>query len=298
MIPLMACHCSAEQGIQVIGAGVSRTSTQSLSVALTKLGFKTLHAEGFHPDIPMLKESPELVEIVTKAALKSFSDHDFAALAPALEKAESLGITALVDIPWSEYGVDLHRMYPKAKIIVTVREKNSWYKSYWEHFRWGALLPPPPFPSFPITQPFPLTVLYQPFAQYWRLMSQRISCGPVTRFPPWPLNVAEQQVCLEGFNEHNDALSRAIPPESLLMYNIREGWEPLCEFLSVPVPNASFPHLDAYSHIHWKASPRMFVLTAYRGYCVVIGYCVGIGLCCYSLTSLYCRSLSKGDKLD
>eukprot|EP00439_Symbiodinium_sp_Y106_P086388 s383_g32.t3 len=157
-------HAAAE-GIQVIAAGVSRTSTQSLSLALAKLGHKTLHAEGFHPKLQLAREAPDIVDRVTKAARRSFAEHSFEVLEPTLEQLEMLNVTALVDIPWSQYGVELHRRYPKAKVIVTVRDKESWFRSYWEHFRWGALLPPPPFPSFPITQPFPLTVLYQPFAQ-------------------------------------------------------------------------------------------------------------------------------------
>ncbi|CAJ1458388.1 unnamed protein product [Effrenium voratum] len=84
-------------GIQVIGTGVSRTSTQSLSLALTQLGFKTLHAEGFHPKIPLWKEAPELVDLVTKSALESLERQDFQVLLPALEKIEQLNVTALVD---------------------------------------------------------------------------------------------------------------------------------------------------------------------------------------------------------
>ena len=36
----------------------------------------------------------------------------------------------------------------------------------------------------------------------------------------------------------------AIPPERLLVYNVKEGWEPLCRFLNVPVPEGPFPHLN------------------------------------------------------
>ena len=86
--------------------------------------------------------APDLVDLVIKADRKSFQDEDFGVLLPALERIEQLKVTALVEIPWSEYGVELHQKYP-------VREKQGWFRSYWEHFRWWALLPPPPFPSFP-----------------------------------------------------------------------------------------------------------------------------------------------------
>ena len=109
-----ACSVPPEPGIQVIGAGVSRTSIQSLSLSLNILGYKTLHAEGFHPKIPLYNEAPDLVDLVTKAARKSFQDEDFGVLLPALERIEQLKVTALVDIPWSEYGVELHQKYPRA----------------------------------------------------------------------------------------------------------------------------------------------------------------------------------------
>ena len=115
---------------------------------------------------------------------------------------------------------------------MTVREKQGWFRSYWEHFRWGALLPPPPF----ISQPFPLTVLYQPFAQYWRLVSQRLGCGAITQFPPWIVSADEKQRFLHGFDEHIESLKKAVAPEKLLIYNILEGWDPLCHFLELPVP--------------------------------------------------------------
>ncbi|CAE7767568.1 unnamed protein product, partial [Symbiodinium pilosum] len=249
----------------VIAAGVSRTSTQSLSLALARLGYKTLHAEGFHPKLQLAREAPDIVDRITKAARRSFAEQSFEVLVPTLEQLEMFNVTALVDIPWSEYGVELHSRYPNAKVIVTVREKESWFRSYWEHFRWGALLPPPPFPSFPITQPFPLTILYQPFAQYWRLVSQRLGCGAVTRFPPWPLSGDEKQACLDGFEDHVQRLRQAVPPESLLIYNIWEGWEPICRFLGKPIPE--------------EVGPWTFVAFAYL---------------CYALPVLACGLILRG----
>mmetsp|Transcript_93165 Transcript_93165/g.268104 ORF Transcript_93165/g.268104 Transcript_93165/m.268104 type:complete len:324 (+) Transcript_93165:47-1018(+) len=268
-------------GIQVIGAGVSRTGTQTLSIALTQLGFKTLHAEGFHPKISMLEEAPEIVDIVSEAAATSFLNKDFQALVPALDRIERLNVTALVDVPWSEYGVELHARYPRAKVIVTVREKQGWFRSYWQHFRWGAFLPPPPFPSFPITQPFPLTVLHQPYAQYWRLLTQRLGCGAVTKFPPWLLTESEKEACFEGFDRHAEALRKAVPAESLLIYNVREGWQPLCDFLGVAVPKTPFPRFDAYSVLHWKAGPVQFVATMRLAYGAMALLCVAFARCAF-----------------
>jgi len=41
-----------------------------------------------------------------------------------------------------------------------------------------------------------------------------------------------------------DEVRATVPPEQLLVYDVAEGWEPLCAFLGVPVPDTPFPHLN------------------------------------------------------
>ncbi|HEY0739484.1 MAG TPA: sulfotransferase, partial [Herpetosiphonaceae bacterium] len=49
---------------------------------------------------------------------------------------------------------------------------------------------------------------------------------------------------IEVFNRHNEEVQRVVPPERLLVYDVKQGWEPLCAFLGVPVPDKPFPHLN------------------------------------------------------
>jgi hypothetical protein len=46
------------------------------------------------------------------------------------------------------------------------------------------------------------------------------------------------------FEAHNQAVIDAIPASRLLVYRAGDGWEPLCRFLGVPVPDEAFPHLN------------------------------------------------------
>jgi len=46
------------------------------------------------------------------------------------------------------------------------------------------------------------------------------------------------------FKRHNEEVQRAIPKERLLVYDVSQGWEPLCKFLGVPVPKTAFPHVN------------------------------------------------------
>ena len=47
---------------------------------------------------------------------------------------------------------------------------------------------------------------------------------------------------IRAFEEHNEAVRREIPTDRLLVFEVTQGWQPLCEFLNVPVPDEPFPH--------------------------------------------------------
>ncbi|KAL4886175.1 hypothetical protein BJY04DRAFT_213709 [Aspergillus karnatakaensis] len=42
---------------------------------------------------------------------------------------------------------------------------------------------------------------------------------------------------------HNTEIVSRIPADRLLVYNVKEGWDPLCRFLGVEVPAGPFPHV-------------------------------------------------------
>ena len=46
------------------------------------------------------------------------------------------------------------------------------------------------------------------------------------------------------FERHTEEVIRGVPKGRLLVYEVGEGWEPLCEFLGVPVPSTPFPHVN------------------------------------------------------
>ena len=42
---------------------------------------------------------------------------------------------------------------------------------------------------------------------------------------------------------------QAAPKDKLLVFNVKDGWEPLCQFLGVDVPNKPFPHRNINGQI-------------------------------------------------
>jgi hypothetical protein len=59
---------------------------------------------------------------------------------------------------------------------------------------------------------------------------------------------------VEVFVRHVADVRAAVPPERLLVFEVAQGWEPLCGFLNVPVPDEPFPHAnDAGEFRRWRA---------------------------------------------
>jgi hypothetical protein len=46
------------------------------------------------------------------------------------------------------------------------------------------------------------------------------------------------------FERHTEEVKANVPPERLLVYDVKEGWGPLCGFLGAPVPDEPFPRLN------------------------------------------------------
>jgi hypothetical protein len=62
----------------------------------------------------------------------------------------------------------------------------------------------------------------------------------MTGFPPG-LNRDE---LAQAFISHNNAVKEAIPAHRLLEFEVKDGWQPLCDFLEVPVPTTDFPRTN------------------------------------------------------
>ncbi|MEU7892210.1 sulfotransferase [Nonomuraea sp. NPDC049152] len=55
----------------------------------------------------------------------------------------------------------------------------------------------------------------------------------------------EEEVAVAAFHRHVAAVKESLPADRLLVFDVREGWEPLCRFLDVAVPAGEpFPHLN------------------------------------------------------
>ena len=98
--------------LQIVGAGLGRTATLSLKLALEQLGFGPC----YHMAEVMMH--PEYVDLWVRAA-DGHPDWD------VIFK----GYTATVDYPACSYWRELSRFYPEAKILLSVRDADKWFES-------------------------------------------------------------------------------------------------------------------------------------------------------------------------
>ena len=72
---------------------------------------------------------------------------------------------------------------------------------------------------------------------------------------------AGEETAVQFFNEWNEQVKAEIPANRLLVFEVKQGWEPLCQFLGVPVPEEPFPHLnDTQSYVDRLGRMKRFCI--------------------------------------
>lgn len=211
--------------LQVIGAGFGRTGTLSLRAALERLGVGPCdHME------PTLAQ-PERVALWQDAAARK-RDRQPINWRPLLE-----GYRAAVDWPAAAFWQELSAAHPQSRVILTVRDPGRWYESMAatlfplhrriEQSAWARVL-------------LHLTGLANPALRD----AYRLTHDLVWR-ATFDGRFADRAHALHVFHTHERAVRAAIPPDRLLVFDVAQGWEPLCTFLGKPVPPGEpFPHIN------------------------------------------------------
>jgi len=201
--------------LKVIGAGFGRTGTLSLKHALEQLGFGPCY------HMIETREHPEH-DAIWLALARGDSDDWHAALD---------GYAASVDWPAIMIWKELAAAYPKARVILTIRDSERWYESASK-------------------------TIFARMREFAEALARddAESIDPARRSHMRMVNAVVVDKAFGGdlghdhavkvFNAHNAEVRRAIPPERLLVYEAGQGWEPLCAFLDVPVPETPYPKVN------------------------------------------------------
>lgn len=187
--------------LKVIGAGVGRTGTLSLKVALEQLLGGCCHHM-----IEVFGHAEEEVPVWT-AAIHG-EQVDWHAL---LDR-----YIAVVDWPGASFWPELSQAFPDALVLLSVRDPEDWYRSATNTIfggLQGAALDGNDWMSSML-----------------QLLNDRFSS-----------NLGDRAAMIEAFERHNDRVRSAIPAERLLEWTPSDGWDPICKRLGLAVPDQPFP---------------------------------------------------------
>ena len=202
--------------LQVIGSGVGRTGTHSLKLALEQLGF----GKCYH--MTELFQNPEGLIHFQKAERAEAVDWD-----KLFE-----GYKSAVDYPVAKYYKQIIAAYPNAKIIHTMRDAESWYQSAMETIFWATKPSAGRMLKLLIKIPFSSTIRKRlPILKFDGEMVDNI----------FGKNLKDKQEVVRRYNAINEETLNYLPKDRSLVYEVKEGWKPLCNFLNVPVPLTPFP---------------------------------------------------------
>jgi len=207
----------------VIGAGLSRTGTLSTRSALEQL----LQGGCYHGSVPMAERQEHLIPWV-----KVFASGN---LEPETAKEILAGYVAGLDVTVFSWYEQLMEIYPDAKVLLTVRDPERWFKSMTVlHTIFG-------------------TLIQQPYAGVLTAMLQG------------------KREAVEVFNSHVAEVKGFVPPDRLLVFDVKDGWPPLCAFLDKPIPDAPFPNVN-------DAAMMLLTFNIIRIVCWLVVFVLPVGL--------------------
>lgn len=148
----------------------------------------------------------------------------------ALTRSEWDGILghcqAVIDYPASLFIPELMEIYPETKIILSTRDVDKWFVSMMTTI-WPAINDPVMDAIAPLDGRL--------LAKWWPMVQACIK---------WPYDGEFLVNAKKVFFESHEEVRRLVPKERLLEFEVTMGWEPLCRFLDVDVPDEPFPRLN------------------------------------------------------
>lgn len=197
--------------MQVIGAGFGRTGTLSAKRALEELGF----GPTYHMQEAMRRPSH----------VRRWLDYADTGTADwgALFSEFGSGVDYPVCCVWEE----LAEHYPDAEVILTVRDPETWWEST-NSTIYGFRSAFSPW----FQQAVPAARRFVEMVE--RLVWSGLFGGRFT----------DREHAIGVFTSHVEHVRSTCPPDRLLVFDVAEGWAPLCAFLDVPIPDRPFPHLN------------------------------------------------------
>ncbi|KAI8384858.1 P-loop containing nucleoside triphosphate hydrolase protein [Radiomyces spectabilis] len=200
--------------LKIIGAGFGRTGTLTLRHALDYLGYQTHHMDKVLLDPT---QDPDLFRHAYE-----YPDE------PVDWERAFQGYDAAVDWPAAAFFEKLLAKYPDAKVILTVRDPEEWYRSVASTIHeWPC-----------VDETWPSHILRA------RAMARVIVRDGELGGPRFH----DREYTIGRFKQNIERVKQLVKPENLLILNLGEGWEKLCPFLGRDIPPIPWPHKNKGSN--------------------------------------------------
>ena len=216
--------------IQVIGAGMGRTGTMSLKHALEILGFVKCH------HMIEVLQNPSNLPYWNEMHEKRSTDYE----------AVFNGYTAAVDFPGAIYYKELMVQYPDAKVVLGVRDAEKWYQSCLD----TIYQVPKGAERAGMEEAAKTDLQVKNVLGVFDYATNAIWNGIFKgRFE-------DKEFAIQTFNEWTEEVIRSVPAEKLLVFEAKEGWEPLCNFLGKPIPDVPYPRVNDTAEFQAKKNNK------------------------------------------
>jgi len=205
----------------VVGAAFPRTGTNSLKLALGTLGF----GKCYHIQEMCEKNHLPLWDVPdADYRRRSFTEN------PPDYKAILDGYRSGVDVPFCLHALDIWRAFPGSKVVLTLRDGDKWHKSCFDTiFKHDGL-------------PAARRMAYEAIPELKALYDWEVR----SHWGPDAWDFQDKESAINAYLAYQEEVRATVPPEDLLEFRVQDGWQPLCDFLQVPVPpgDAAFPHVN------------------------------------------------------
>jgi hypothetical protein len=191
---------------RIVGAGLGRTGTHSLKLALEQL----LDAPCYH----MLEVIAHPDHIAVWQAALEGRPPDWTAFLD--------GYAAAVDWPVAAFWRELANAFPDAVVLLSVRDADDWWRSASRTIFEVTRRPAPPDPVATAQLAMATAMLGTRFTARW----------------------FDETEAKAAYERHNDEVRAHVPSGRLVEWHPGDGWEPICGALGVPVPSEPFPHVN------------------------------------------------------
>ena len=134
-----------------------------------------------------------------------------------------------VDIPGYLFFEEILEAFPDCKVILSVREEDSWIESLVRQLDSSSRSK---------------ISMLSPTARKMHYFVDSFFNAAIGTF-----NTKSTYVIRKRYRIHNHRVKSIVPADKLLVYNVKEGWKPLCDFLECEVPTIAFPHENIKAEI-------------------------------------------------